>query len=274
MPLYPAIKLMDTVMGVDTGGGDTFDFKPELTTEPTAPAPSNGGGDPIRYEFDGDETLILNLYKQDDGQTFDNLAVDPTNPNTGHTPEWSNLRSGDPGLPAVQKDDTFDFTTEPTVTATAHETQRLIVVNTGNGGLARSNAGDGGIIIDFTPGPDANTGLPAVQTDDGDSAAAVHTPGALLFSFDREPTAQEVVSGEVFYKPPAQTDDGLLLPAVQTGDTDALGDPVTFTYTIRNTSSAYEGTHALYQDVVIPSFDTGPALAIEEITIAHEGIWL
>ena len=30
MPLYPAIKLMDTVMGVDTGGGDTFDFKPEL----------------------------------------------------------------------------------------------------------------------------------------------------------------------------------------------------------------------------------------------------
>ena len=190
MPLYPAIKLMDTVMGVDTGGGD-----------------------PIRYEFDGDETLILNLYKQDDGQTFDDLAVDPTNPNTGHTPEWSNLRSGDPGLPAV-------------------------------------------------------------QTDDGDSAAAVHTPGALLFSFDREPTAQEVVSGEVFYKPPAQTDDGLLLPAVQAGDTDALGDPVTFTYTVRNTSSAYEGTHALYQDVVIPSVDTGPALAIEEITIAHEGIWL
>ena len=154
MPLYPAIKLMDTVMGVDTRGGDTFDFKPELTTEPTAPAPSNGGGDPIRYEFDGDETLILNLYKQDDGQTFDDLAVDPTNPNTGHTPEWSNLRSGDPGLPAV-------------------------------------------------------------QTDDGDSAAAVHTPGALLFSFDREPIAQEVASGEVFYKPPAQTDDGLLLPAVQ-----------------------------------------------------------
>ena len=56
--------------------------------------------------------------------SIDDLAVDPTNPNTGHTPEWSNLRSGDPGLPAV-------------------------------------------------------------QTDDGDSAAAVHTPGALLFSFDR-----------------------------------------------------------------------------------------
>ena len=142
MPLYPAIKLMDTVMGVDTGGGDTFDFKPELTseptapeagrikvfsqvdfnatTEPTAPAPSNGGGDPIRYEFDGDETLTLNLYKQDDGQTFDDLAVDPTNPNTGHTPEWSNLRSGDPGLPAVQKDDAFDFTTEPTTTEAGH----------------------------------------------------------------------------------------------------------------------------------------------------------
>jgi hypothetical protein len=183
MPLYPAIKLMDTVMGVDTGGGDTFDFKPELTSEPTAPeagrikvfsqvdfnatteptgpAPSNGGGDPIRYEFDGDETLILNLYKQDDGQTFDDLVVDPTNPNTGHTPEWSNLRSGDPGLPAVQKDDAFDFTTEPTeptATATA-QTQRLIVVNAGNGGLARSNTGDGGIIIDYTPGPDDNDGF-------------------------------------------------------------------------------------------------------------------
>jgi hypothetical protein len=31
-----------------------------------------------------------------------------------------------------------------------------------------------------------------------------------------------------------------------------LGDPITFTYTVNNTSSAYEGSHALYQDVLIP----------------------
>jgi hypothetical protein len=40
------------------------------------------------------------------------------------------------------------------------------------------------------------------------------------------------------------------------GDNSALGDPITFTYTVTNTSSAYEGTHVLYQDVVIPSLDT------------------
>ena len=65
-------------------------------------------------------------------------------------------------------------------------------------------------------------------------------------------------------------DDGLLLPAVKdyglllpasgasgdvNGDTDALGDPITFTYTVTNTSSAYEGSHALYQDVIIPTLD-------------------
>jgi len=60
------------------------------------------------------------------------------------------------------------------------------------------------------------------------------------------------------------------------GDTGGvpLGDPITFTYTVNNTSSAYDGSHALYQDVVIPSLDTGPALAIETLTIAHEGYWL
>ena len=40
------------------------------------------------------------------------------------------------------------------------------------------------------------------------------------------------------------------------GDNSALGDPITFTYTVTNTSSAYEGTHALYQDVFIPPLET------------------
>jgi hypothetical protein len=34
--------------------------------------------------------------------------------------------------------------------------------------------------------------------------------------------------------------------------TETPADPITFTYTVRNTSSAYEGSHALDQDVLIP----------------------
>jgi hypothetical protein len=34
--------------------------------------------------------------------------------------------------------------------------------------------------------------------------------------------------------------------------TETPADPITFTYTVRNTSSEYEGSHALYQDVLIP----------------------
>jgi hypothetical protein len=73
---------------------------------------------------------------------------------------------------------------------------------------------------DLTPGPDDDVvDLPAVQTDDG-----------LLL--------------------PAVQDDGLLLPAVPTGgvsvasgdvngDTDALGDPVTFTLTVEPSLSLF-----------------------------------
>jgi len=76
----------------------------------------------------------------------------------------------------------------------------------------------------------------------------------------------------------AVQDDGLLLPAVQTGgvsvasgdvngDTDALGDPITFTFTVTNTSSAYEGSHALYQDVIVPTLDAGT------LFIPPDGYW-
>jgi hypothetical protein len=41
------------------------------------------------------------------------------------------------------------------------------------------------------------------------------------------------------------------------GDTDALGDPVTFTYTVTVDPSAYEGSHVLYQDVFVPPLETG-----------------
>jgi hypothetical protein len=77
--------------------GDSFNFKPQLTSEPTAPG----------------------AFGLDDLWT-ERREIDPTDPNAsvpGHTPEWSNLRSSsDPvetpgpddnvaGLPAVQKDD-------------------------------------------------------------------------------------------------------------------------------------------------------------------------
>jgi len=60
------------------------------------------------------------------------------------------------------------------------------------------------------------------------------------------------------------------------GDVDG-GDPITFTYTVRADPSAYGGTHALYQDVSVPPpppLETGPAIAIEAVTIVHEGFWL
>ena len=79
------------------------------------------------------------------------------------------------------------------------------------------------------------------------------------------------------------------------------GDPVTFTFTVSVDPSGttlepcfvkswstsgdaddrpmdggvdYSGSHALYQDVFIPTVDTGPAVAIEAVKIAHEGYWL
>jgi hypothetical protein len=95
-----------------------------------------------------------------------------------------------------------------------------------------------------TPGPDddADDGLllPAVQTDGGDASPVGRTDGVFTVVLPSVPTGDEV------------------LVAFEYGDPhDALGDPVTFTYTVSNTSSAYEGTHALYQDIHIPALDTG-----------------
>ena len=78
--------------------------------------------------------------------------------------------------------------------------------------------GDGGIIIDYTPGPDDNVGLPAVQ----------------------------------------KTDNGLLLPAVrvdggEAGIKDGTSNTVTFTYTVSVEPADYSGSHALYQDVFVPT---------------------
>jgi hypothetical protein len=141
----------------------------------------------------------------------------------------------DPKAGGMAPADTFDFTTKPTAPEPyIFKLPPDLLISSVHPSAAGTR--DGGIIIDFTPGPEAES--PTGRTD------GVFT----------------VVLPSV----PAVQDDGLLLPAVQTGgvsvacgdvngDTSALGDPITFTYTVRNTSSAYEGTHALYQDVVIPS---------------------
>ena len=71
-------------------------------------------------------------------------------------------------------------------------------------------------------------------------SAAGHTPGALLFNFSSEPVADAAV-----------TFTAIVL---------AEGD-----------GESSSGTHALYQDVLVPP---PPAAAMETLTIAHEGGWL
>jgi hypothetical protein len=95
-----------------------------------------------------------------------------------------------------------------------------------------------------TPGPDDNVGLPAVQMGDGLLMPPSNIGGV------------SVGCGDV------------------DGAADALGDPVTFTFTVSVDPSAYEGSHLLYQDVFVPPSETGSAVAMEALTIAHEGFWL
>ena len=67
MPLYPAIKLMDTVITPDA-----FDF----TAEPTAP-------EPLEIKM---KEVILSSWNSGDSPAetdIDDLAVDPTNPYAG-----------------------------------------------------------------------------------------------------------------------------------------------------------------------------------------------
>src|SRR5262245_22774192 len=93
-----------------------------------------------------------------------------------------------------------------------------------------------------TPGPDDNVGLPAVQMDDGLLVPPSNIGGVSVGCGDVDGAAR------------------------------ALGDLVTFTFTVE--PSAYEGSHLLYQDVVVPPLETGPAVAMEALTIAHEWFWL
>ena len=68
--------------------------------------------------------------------------------------------------------------------------------------------------------------------------------------------------------------DGTQLAIPDGTSNTAPGEPVTFTYTVRADPSAYEGSDVLYQDVFVPPLETGPAVAMETLTIAHEGYWL
>ena len=82
MPLYPATKLTNTLVGADAGywvpspsaGKDgTFDFQPQLTSEPTAPEPY--------MEWKLKNAMISGYSMSHDDGSIDDLAVDPTDPN-------------------------------------------------------------------------------------------------------------------------------------------------------------------------------------------------
>ena len=222
---------------------------------------------------------------------------------------WGHFEHSNGTTPLFSEDDAFDFsqlTTEPLATAFPGFAGGVrVACGDVNGDDDKPDllVGRSGSdwTLDFQPqlttepmapaGPGAPGGhvkvfsyydLPAVQTDDGLLLPAVQTDGG-----DASPTGRTDGVFNVIL-PPVPTGDEVLV-AFEHGDPhDALGDPVTFTYTVRNTSSAYEGTHALYQDVFIPPLDTEPlttlttgdlrevpgqpTVAMETLTTAHEGL--
>ena len=239
----------------------------------------------------------------------DGLAVDPTNPNvgsSGHTgganfaicdgsvrnaehlnPSSFQIISAGKGY--------FDFsqlTTEPTAPEPGAPGGHVkVFMSVDNETYSMLHLASD---VNIT-GDDADDGLllPAVQ-DDGLFLPAVRID-------DGEATIPDGTSNTVFFSERYGQAGAIGGVSVAGGDldgaTDALGDPVTFTFTVSNPPPAtgflgfpggvrvasgdvnavemgdgYAGSHVLYQDVFVPTLETGPAVAMETLTIAHEGL--
>lgn len=139
---YMEFKLKEVLIsGVSFKNGDGDDAIPDGTSNTDAFVFDQLADEgPEERSDEGPEETVAFYYGKMSGETFDDLAVDPNNPNT--------------------EVDGRDFLY-----------------------WQRGNA---------TPGPDDNVGVPAVQTDDGLLLPAVQDDGLLL--------------------PAVRTDDGLLLP--------------------------------------------------------------
>ena len=65
---------------------------------------------------------------------------------------------------------------------------------------------------------------------------------------------------------------------VQVACGDVNGDTDTFDFGYADSEPTAQdtaaGAHALYQDVSVPTSGTVPAVGMESLTIAHEGLWL
>jgi prepilin-type processing-associated H-X9-DG protein len=199
---------------VGRSGSDwTLDFQPELTTEPTAPAgevnhsefaivklldaatPKLFNEDAFAFDQladegpeesdEGPEESITFTFGEMRGQTFDDLAVDPNNPNTeadgsnidvnangsvglvvlgadtnvtGHTPEWSNLRSSDPMETPGPDDDADDGLLLPAVQDDSRSSHSGGVnVLFGDGSVRSTDTSAVATLMGFDfPSPDAN----------------------------------------------------------------------------------------------------------------------
>ena len=148
-----------------------------------------------------------------------------------------------------------------------------------------------------TPGPDDNVGLPAVQTDDGLLLPAVQDDGLLLPAVQTttehgSSNGTWVIQNSNHYTGPtvgSGPDDDEVLIAFEYGDphgvdgrsshtggvnvvmgdgsvrqtdTSAVATLMDFDFPSSSGRADYSGSHALYQDIDIPTPDTG------------EGFWL